>query len=201
MSNNFTNNLTQKVLNYRDADLVIHELCDSIISQANLSPPHDPTYYQDFRKGLVIDNWGADLYSGNNLQEKNNFDGIEYFVTYLIDQNRSEQLDKCNWSAVYDFSFILTDCSESLGSPKQRLTRIVDLFIESIIKNNLILQSSASTAIGTSTKGPVATEAGEYEIPLRASKLLNRTSNMEESINTKNNLTANITIKFLISKK
>jgi hypothetical protein len=201
MSNNFTNNLTQKVLNYRDTDLVIHELCDSIISQASPAPPLPPTYYQDFTKGLVIDNWGVDLYSDNNLQEKNNFDGIEYFVTYLIDENRSEQLDKCNWSVVYDFSFILTDCSDSAGSAKQRLTRIVDLFIESIVNNNIRLESQVGTAVDTTNPKPTIAELESYKIPLRASKLLNRTSNISESINTKNYLTANISIKFLISKQ
>jgi hypothetical protein len=201
MSNNFINNQIQKVLNYRDLDLVMFELCESIIAQANLSPPlpfnNPDTYYQDLKKGRVLDNWGVDLFTDSNLHDEYTKDGVEYFLAFLVDQDRSEQLDKCNYSIVCDFSFMLSDCNPSgLGSSKQRLTRMVDLFIESILKNNSDLIATTETAISIDQLA----ELGKYKIPLKASRLLSRVSSLGESINKTNYITSNIRIQFLITQ-
>jgi hypothetical protein len=201
MSNNFTNNLTQKVLNYRDMDLVIFELCEAIIAQANLSPPlpnHLPdTYYQDFKNGRVIDNWGVDLYKNDTLQKQADKDGTQYFLTFLLDENNSNQTQKCEYAVTYDFSFMLSDCNPSgLGSSKQRLTRMADLLIESILKNDSVLVATTQTAININQLA----ERGKYKIPLKASRLRNRTANLEEKINQTNYLTTNLSIQFLITK-
>jgi hypothetical protein len=194
MSNNFTNNRTKKVLNYRDMDQLVFELSTAIISQTDTT-----TYYQNLKKGLVLDNWGADLYRNDNLQDKFNKSGIEYFVTFALDADNSDQLSHCNTRVVYDFSILLRDQNNATtGSSKQRLTRIVDLFIESIVNNDTNFLAEIETAVDPSTL--TLKEKSKYSCPLRAAKLIRRIGTISEKVSKYNYLTCNLAIQFLIKK-
>lgn len=193
MSNNFVNNRVKKILNYRDVNQFIFELSYAIIKQNDTT-----TYYQDLENGQVLDNWGVDLYKSDNLQNEANKKGVEYFLTFNIDSENSEQINSCDFKIVCDFSLILSDCNPSKkGTSKQRVTRIVDLFIESILKNNLVFVAEIKTAVNSANQ---LTEKSVYSSPFLASKLVRRTNNIYETINSNNYLTCNFAIQFIIKK-
>jgi hypothetical protein len=180
---------------------LIHELCLAIINQSNLPVLNRPvTYYQDLKNGKVLDNWGVDLYNSDNLQQESNQNSTEYFLTYQVQPNLSEIVDGCNLRLVCDFSFLLPDCNPSeIGTAKQRVTRMTDLFIESIVNNKTIFNATIETALDTTQN---LTETNKYSCNLFNSRLLSRFQlNGVEQLNKTNYFTSTFTIQFLINQK
>jgi hypothetical protein len=202
MSNNFQNIISKQVLNLRDMNELISELSLAIIQQAQLATPPNNlpvTYYQPFINGKILDNWGVDLYRSDNLQTESNKQGIEYFLTYQVQPDQSQIVDNCNFNLVCDFSFLLPDCNPSIkGTSKQRITRMTDLFIESIVNNQTVFIADVETALDNSQN---LTEKNRYRCSLCSSQLLNRFElNGKEKLNSTNYFTSTFTIKFFIQK-
>lgn len=172
---NFTNQISTN-----DLDLLVHQLCEEIIAwnstQTNFNTDYVPNI---FRKGKVIDNWGVDLFIGDNLQELQNDLDTEYMLTYRRDN--TTLYNNCNFQYIYDFSFSVKDCQNG----RARLNSLADLFIESIIKNTNTYIKTISTRFSTATSTLI--ENRKYSISLEQCEVEQRLDCMEETIQSKSN--------------
>lgn len=193
--------INQNFNNYistNDLDLVIGELSQEIINHHSVlanNPLNDYIAYV-FNKGKVIDNWGADLYESDNLQQLQNDEGVEFMLTFRRD---NQQLyDRCSAIITYDFSISTKDCV----TDKARLNSIVDIFISSIVNNDLIYQKEISTRVDNTDNLILPRK---YSIHLKQTEVVERLDQMSEQLqnkgNTANFLTSVFKLKFKINKQ
>jgi hypothetical protein len=193
--------ITQNFNDYistNDLDLVIGELSQEILDHHALisnNPANDYISYV-FLNGKVIDNWGSDLYEGDNLQQLQNDQGIEYILTYRRDN--TNLYDRCSAIITYDFSISTKDCV----TDKSRLNSIADIFISSIINNDSRYDSTISTRVDLNN---TLIKPRKYSIHLRQTEVVERIDSMSEQLqnkgNTANFLTTIFKLKFKINKQ
>jgi hypothetical protein len=193
LPNNFNNYISTN-----DLDLIIGELIQEIIDFHSLASNHVENEYIPyvFAKGKVIDNWGADLYTGDNLQQLQNDQAIEYIVTFR--RNNQTLYDKCSDIIEYDFSISTKDCV----TDKARLNSLVDIFIASIINNSQIYTKTISTRTDDNSSLILNRT---YTLHLKQTIVTQRVDQMEEQLqnkgNTTNLLTSLFSLRFKINKQ
>lgn len=185
-----------------DLDLFINTLINDVLTwhstDANFNNNYLPTVTKGFR---IIDNWGLDLFNTDNLNELSNNEAIKYLVTY---RRNNEGLYKknCNIPTVnYDFSFMIKDCPDG----KYLLNALADVFIESIIYNNIYYDLELSTRLQYDPNGQdVEILKKKYRCILNTTEFVGREDTWMQEFEAQNNkinyLTNGITLKFIINK-
>lgn len=188
-------------LSTNDLDLFVHSLLQDriLFSQNPLNFGGKDYIPYQFAGGKVIDNWGVDLFIGDNLQELNNEVQTEYLVTYRRD-NFDLYSENCSKFITYDFSVMMKDCPNS----KSRLNLILDELINYMIDPDKIFgiyQKVLTTRIDYGTSALIDNK--KYSTNLKQNEILKRIDCQYEELTAKstkaNFLTSIFTIKLQIN--
>lgn len=174
-----------------DLDLFIHTIIqERIVYNSTLANYPNNQYtggfdnyiVGQFTGGKVIDNWGVDLFIGDNLQELQNETQTQYLVTYRRDNQDLYDVENCNQIIKYDFSVMIKDCPNS----KARLNLIMDELIYYLTdpdKKLATISKILSTRVDFGINA--TTNPRQYKTNLASNKILLRKDCFYEEIASK----------------